>query len=85
MRNFHLPLPDGLYTKLQAEARHAKRPATEIARQAIDLWLKQRKRALLHQAIVEYAARHAGTKLDLDPDLEAAGMESWRVSEELEP
>ena len=32
-------------------------------------------RAALDQAIREYAEKHAGTDADLDPDLEAAGIE----------
>jgi hypothetical protein len=29
----------------------------------------------LHQAIVKYARQHAGTEVDLDPDLEAAAID----------
>ena len=32
-------------------------------------------RAALDQAVREYAEQHAGTDADLDPDLEAAGIE----------
>ena len=31
-----------------------------------------RNRTSLHQALTNYAAHHAGTNADLDPDLEAA-------------
>ena len=38
-----------------------------------------RERALdqtaLHQALTDYALQHGGTDADLDPDLEAAGIE----------
>jgi len=32
-------------------------------------------RTALHQALTEYALEHGGTDADLDPDLEAAGIE----------
>jgi len=32
-------------------------------------------RTALNQALTEYALRHGGTDADLDPDLEAAGVE----------
>ena len=32
-------------------------------------------RAAIDQALTEYALKHGGTDVDLDPDLEAAGIE----------
>jgi hypothetical protein len=32
-------------------------------------------RKSLHQALADYASQHAGTDADLDPDLEAAGID----------
>jgi len=32
-------------------------------------------RAAIHRALTEYALQHGGTDADLDPDLEAAGIE----------
>jgi hypothetical protein len=75
MKNFHLPLPDQTYTRLRAEAERAQVPTTALAREAIDWWLRQQLRRERHQQIVAYAAEAAGTPLDLDPDLEAAGIE----------
>jgi hypothetical protein len=40
MRNFHLPLPERTYALLRAEAERARVPATTLAREAIDAWLK---------------------------------------------
>ena len=74
MRNFHLPLPEETYSQLRAQAELAQVPATTLAREAIDLWLRQQQRIARHQAIAEYAAEMAGTTMDLDPDLEAAGL-----------
>ena len=50
-------------------------PATALAREAIDCWLRQQRRKERHDQIAAYAAEMAGTRFDLDPDLEAAGIE----------
>ncbi len=75
MKNFHLPLPEQTYSNLRAEAERTQVPATVLAREAIDSWLRQQLRKARHDAIAAYAADMAGTKLDLDPDLESAGIE----------
>ena len=74
MKNFHLPLPDQTYSLLRAEAERTRVPATSLAREAIDLWLREKARKARHEAIAAYAAELAGTDLDLDPDLESAGI-----------
>lgn len=78
VRNFHLPLPGDVYEDLRAEAATLHQPATVLARQAIETWLRERKRAALHEAIAAYAVKHAGTDVDLDPALEEAGLEVLR-------
>ena len=75
VRNFHLPLPDPLYERLRSLAEHLNRPATALAREAIELLLRQEQKLALHEAITDYAAQHAGSDVDLDPQLEAATME----------
>jgi len=75
MKNFHLPLPDDTYEHLRSAAKRSKVPATAIAREAIDFWLRQQLRKARHEAIVAYAMEAAGTALDLDANLEAAGVE----------
>ena len=77
VRNFHLPLPEQTYRRLRDAARQAKQPATSIARYAIESWLRQERKAMLHEAIASYAAKMAGTRADLDPELEAASLEHW--------
>lgn len=74
IKNFHLPLPDPLYEELREEAERLNRPATALAREAIEDWLRQRHRLVLQETISKYAARHAGSKVDLDEDLEAASV-----------
>jgi acetaldehyde dehydrogenase (acetylating) len=75
MKNFHLPLPDQTYTGLRAEAERTGVPATTLAREAVDWWLRQQRRKARHDAITVFAAEMAGTHLDLDADLESAGIE----------
>jgi hypothetical protein len=70
-----LPLPDETYEHLRTAAKRAKVPVTAIAREAIDFWLRQELRKSRHNAIAAYAAEMAGTTLDLDANLEAAGIE----------
>lgn len=74
----HVPLTDTSYQELRAAAEQAKRPATELARQAIDEWLERSRRATLHKEIRAYAERYAGAEADLIPELEAAGIEQLR-------
>ena len=75
MRNFHLPLPEGAYSLLRAEAERSQTTSTALARQAIEWWLKERRRAARGEAIAAYAREAAGSAQDLDPALEAAGVE----------
>lgn len=81
MKNFHLPLPEQTYGELHAEADRQKITATSLARQAIQEWLRARKKAATRRAIAAYAAEVAGTELDLDQRLEAATIESLLNSE----
>ncbi len=74
-RNFHVPLPDDLYRALQTEAAHSRKPANAVAREAIAQWLETRQQARIDEAILAYTAAMAGTTDDIDPDLEAAGLE----------
>lgn len=75
MKNFHLPLPEQTYSLLRAEAERAQVPATTLAREAIDLWLREQRRKARHEEIAAYAADVAGSPSDLDPEFERAGVE----------
>ena len=81
LHHFHVPLPDDLYHELRAEADRSQQPATALVRQAIELWLQQRQKAALHEAIAAYAAECAGTDADLDEELEAASVEHLLAEE----
>jgi hypothetical protein len=80
-KNFHLPLPAHVYSLLRDEASRANRPATVLARQAIEDRLRQRRKAATYDAIAAYVAEMAGTGVDLDPALEAASLECLAESE----
>ncbi len=81
IRNFHLPLSEDLYAELRAEARKRGRPATVVARGALEAWLRQARLQEVAEGIAGYAVKHAGTLADLDPALEEAGLEAWRDSD----
>jgi hypothetical protein len=77
MKNFHLPLPERTWSGLRAEAERAQMPTTALAREAIDCWLRAQAKKARHDQIAAWAAEMAGTDLDLDPNLEAAGIEQF--------
>jgi hypothetical protein len=80
MKNFHLPLPEQTYLALRAEAERTGVPATTLAREAVDWWLRQQFRKARHDAIAAYATEMAGTRLDLDADLESAAIEHLLIT-----
>ena len=82
MRNFHVPLPDEFYRDLREEAERSSRPATALARQAIELWLRRQKKVARHQVVAAFAAEQVGTPFDLDPELEAASVEHLIATKE---
>lgn len=75
MRTFHLPLPDDVHEALRREAKADHRPATELARDALTGWLQARQRERVAKEIHRFALDFAGTELDIDPELEQAGVE----------
>jgi hypothetical protein len=79
IKNFHLPLPEGVYEALRHEASLLRKPATVVAREAIEMWLQERRRTVVREAIAAYAVQHAGSSVDLDPALERAALETWRA------
>ena len=82
--NLHVPLPEDLHEKLREEARRSGRPATEIAREGIDLVLALRRREAISAEIAAYAREVAGSRNDLDDDLETATIEHLLESDERE-
>jgi hypothetical protein len=68
-----------VYEALRHEAAQLRKPATVVARDVIEAWLQDRKRAVVREAIGTYAVKHAGTSADLDPALEKASLEILRA------
>jgi predicted transcriptional regulator len=81
MKNFHLPLPETLYAELRTEAERSNLPTTTLARQALEQWLKEKRRSALRRAIEAYAAETAGLQFDLDETLENAAVETMLADE----
>ncbi len=81
-KNLHVPLPDDLNDELRTEAERSGQPATEIARDAIRQFLRERRRQSLHEGIAAYARRVAGTAADLDRELEDSTLEDLGPLEE---
>jgi hypothetical protein len=78
-RNFHLPLPEPLYRRLQDAAARANQPATTVARYALERWLREHRKTVVREAIAAYAAEVGGSRDDLDPAFEAASLERWSL------
>ncbi|MEW6277572.1 MAG: hypothetical protein AB1758_03035 [Candidatus Eremiobacterota bacterium] len=74
-RNFHVPIPAPLREELREAAARLGKPATVLAREAIERYLRQLRREAVDAAITEWALEMAGTEYDLDPQLEQAGIE----------
>lgn len=79
MSNLDLPLPSELREMLREEAERSGQPATTLVREALESWLIQRRKQHRHEEIAAWAADHAGTDLDLDRDLERAGLELFET------
>lgn len=76
-KNFHLPLPPDLYADLRAAAERVGTPATDVAREAIQIWLKQERRRQIHAELRAYAEVTAGSRDDFDPVVSAAGAQTF--------
>lgn len=74
-RNLHVPLPGDLYARLRTTAARERRPATHLAREAIQSWLEAKQKERIAQEIREYTKAVAGTSDDLDEAMEQAGVE----------
>lgn len=71
----HIPIPESVHAVLMAHAKATGESATALARQAIERLVKDIQREERRARIAAFAAEYAGTAWDLDPELEAAGIE----------
>jgi hypothetical protein len=76
IKNFHLPLPVGIYAELREIAESNGQPATKLAQQLLKEGLEQLRRADRRRQIADYARSVAGTSDDFDPAIEHAGLAS---------
>ena len=76
-QNFHVPLSIDVYERLKLEAEHLQRPATELARVAIEAALQKLEAARVHQEIKAYALAMGGTEVDIDPVLQASNWDGF--------
>ena len=81
MKNFHLPLSEDMYNALKIESKYSKKPATQLARTAIEKWLKGRKKEMIYKEVAQYALEEGGTPHDLDVEMESIGVEYWLSQE----
>ena len=75
-----LPLADDLLALLQEEAARAGQLPMTFITELVAQWLRERQRQRVAEGIAAFAAEYAGTELDLDRDLEAAGIECLTTS-----
>lgn len=75
-KNFHLPLPATLYASLREAAARAGTPATGLAREAIENWLKEDQRRLQRAELADFVDANAGTAWDVDGQWEQSGVAS---------
>src|ERR1039458_7304257 len=73
MKNFHLPLPEQTYTGLRAEAERRGVPATTLAREAVDWWLRQQVRKARDEANAAHATEKAGKEFAFQRHLATRG------------
>jgi predicted DNA-binding protein len=76
-QNFHVPLSPEVYERLKLEAQHLQRPATELARSAIESELQKLEAQRIYAEIRAYAEEMGGTLEDIDPIWQAASLETF--------
>ena len=74
-QNFHVPLSPDVYERLKIEAQYLQRPATELARVAIESELRKLEAQRIHDQIRAYAEAMGGSEEDIQPDWQAASYE----------
>jgi predicted DNA-binding protein len=76
-QNFHVPLPTDVYERLKLEAQHLQRPATEVAREAIEVELLKLEAQRVYAEIRAYAEEMGGSVEDIDPLWQTASLETF--------
>jgi hypothetical protein len=74
VRKMNLPLPAPLHAAVFGEARQRGIPATRLVREVLAEWLAESARKRQADEIRQFATANAGTREDLDPELEEAAV-----------
>lgn len=75
IKKLNLPLPREMHEAIFAESHEMGVPATRLVRSVLEDWLRERRRARRREEVRRFAMEHAGSELDLDPELEDAATE----------
>jgi hypothetical protein len=67
-QNFHLPLSPKLYAELKEQAQERGQPATELARDALESYLRQLRIEKIEAELEAFVETAAGTELDYDSE-----------------
>jgi hypothetical protein len=78
MKSIHIPLPIEWYHKLRDVSETLDTTSTELARSAIISFIKEQEKKIISEAIAEFASEYGGSDIDLDKELEEAGLEVLR-------
>jgi hypothetical protein len=81
-RKFNLPLPEEIHAALFDESRRTGVPATRLAREALEDWLRRRERDRRREEVRRFAMDNAGGEYDLDPALESIAAEELQEFDE---
>jgi hypothetical protein len=68
--------------KVQKGTKQAGEAVSALAKDRMGAWVQNKQKAVLDNAVAEYAARHGGTGVDIDEGLEDASIEHLVVEEE---
>ena len=77
-KKLNLPLPLEMHEALFSESKDMGIPTTRLVRTVLEDWLQERRRARRQEEVRQFAIAHAGTKLDLDVELDDAATEDLR-------
>jgi len=81
-KKLNLPLSEETHRALFDESRRTGVPATRLAREALEDWLRQRERERRNEQVRQFALEHAGSEYDLDPALESIAAEELQGFDE---
>ncbi len=85
MKSVLLTLPDNVHNEIERAAKSARKAAPELIVDVVENWLATRATPDTERQLKDYVQVVAGTREDLDPDLEAVGVESLLENTQPQP